>query len=75
MKSETPLSLVLGGIRTHNLLVFGLTTKPSCLGAQQEDILAYTQAFDLEGQVDSLYFAQALRRTDAQATFYIFCEI
>ena len=28
VKSETPLSLVLGGIRTHNLLIFGLTTKP-----------------------------------------------
>ena len=28
VKSETPLSLVLGGIRTHNLLIFGLTTEP-----------------------------------------------
>ena len=36
MKSETPLSLVLGGVRTHNLLISGLTTKPSCLGARQE---------------------------------------
>ena len=25
LKSETPLSLVLGGIRTHNLLIFGHT--------------------------------------------------
>ena len=33
----TPLSLVLGGIQTHNLLIFGQTTKPSCLGARQED--------------------------------------
>ena len=30
-KSETPLSLVLGGIRTHNLLIFVQTSKPSCL--------------------------------------------
>ena len=37
VKSETPLSLVLGGIRTHNILIFGLITKPSCQGAQQED--------------------------------------
>ena len=37
VKSETPLSLVLCLIRTHNLLIFGLTTKPSCLGARQED--------------------------------------
>ena len=36
-KSETPLSLVLGGIRTHNLLIFGQTTKSFCLGAWQED--------------------------------------
>ena len=26
VKSETPLSLVLGGIRTYSLLIFGLTT-------------------------------------------------
>ena len=29
VKSETPLSLVLGGIRTHNLRIYGLTTKPA----------------------------------------------
>ena len=51
---ETPLSLVLGGIQTHNLLIFGQTTKPSCLGARQEDS-GLPKAFDLEGQVDSLY--------------------
>ena len=27
-KSETPLSLILDGIRTHNFLTFGQTTKP-----------------------------------------------
>ena len=27
-----------GGIRTYNLLIFGQTPKPSCLGAWQEDI-------------------------------------
>ena len=32
-KSETPMSLVLGGIRTQNLLISGETTKSSCLGA------------------------------------------
>ena len=37
VKSETPLSLVLGGIQTHTLLILGLTTKPSCLGVRQED--------------------------------------
>ena len=42
-KSETQWSFVLGGIRTHNLLIVGQTTKPPCLGVQQE------------GQVDSLY--------------------
>ena len=26
-----------GGIRSHNLLTFGQTPKPSCLGVQQED--------------------------------------
>ena len=36
-KSETPPSLVLGRIRTHNFLIFGLTTKPSCLGVLQEN--------------------------------------
>ena len=36
-KSETSLSLVLGLIRTHNLLIFGQTTKLSCLEARQED--------------------------------------
>ena len=44
-KSETPLSLVLGGIRTYNLLIFGLIPKPSYFEAWQ--------AFDLEGQVDT----------------------
>ena len=34
VKYETPLSLVLGRIWTCNLLIFGLTTKPSCLGAR-----------------------------------------
>ena len=36
-KSEAQLSLVLGGIRTHNLLILGQTPKSLCLGAQQED--------------------------------------
>ena len=55
MKSEIPLTLVLGGIRTHKLLIFGLTTKPSCLEARQDDMdMWLTQSFDLEGQVDSL---------------------
>ena len=36
-KSETLLSFVRVEIRTHNLLIFGQTPKPSCLGAQQED--------------------------------------
>ena len=35
-KSETPLNLVLGGIRTHNLLIFGQTSKPPSLGLRQE---------------------------------------
>ena len=26
-----------GGIRTHNLLIFRLTTNPSCLGTRQVD--------------------------------------
>ena len=55
-QSETPLCLVLGGIRTHNLLIFVLTTKPYCLGARQEEWL--TQAFDLEGKVDCLDLSQ-----------------
>ena len=29
--------LVLGGIRTQNILMFGQTPQPSCLGAWQED--------------------------------------
>ena len=37
IKSETPLKLILGVIRTHNLLIFEEAPKPSCLGAQQED--------------------------------------
>ena len=53
VKSETSLNLVMGGIRTHNLLIFGLTTRPSCLGTQQEDS-GLPKAFDVEGQVDSL---------------------
>ena len=32
VKSYTPLRLVVDEIQTHNLLIFGLTTKPSCLG-------------------------------------------
>ena len=36
-KSKTSLSLVMGGIRTHNLLIFGQTPKPSCQGSRQED--------------------------------------
>ena len=52
-KSETPLSFILGGIRTRNLLIFGLTTKPFCLGAQQEDS-GLPKLFDLDVQVDSL---------------------
>ena len=31
------LSLVLGWIQTRNLLIFGQTPKPSCLGVPQED--------------------------------------
>ena len=30
-KSETSLSLVLGGFQTHNLLIFGQTPKPAIL--------------------------------------------
>ena len=32
VKSKTPLSLVLDWIWTHNLLILGLTTMPSCQG-------------------------------------------
>ena len=66
MKSETPLSLVLGGIRTHNLLIFGLTTKSSCLGARQIDLIWRVRWI--------FAIAQALRMTDAQANFYIFVK-
>ena len=37
LKSETPLSFVLGLIRIHNHLISGQTPKPSCLGARQKD--------------------------------------
>ena len=37
-----PPSLVLGGTRTHNLLIFGLTPKSSCLGAWEEDSCLYS---------------------------------
>ena len=36
-KSETPLSLDLGGIQTDSLLIFGQTPKPSCIEVQSED--------------------------------------
>ena len=53
-KSETPLTLVLGGIRTYSLLIFGQTTKPCSLVVRQENS-CLTKLFDLEGQMDSLY--------------------
>ena len=36
-KFETPLSLILGGMRIHNLLILGQTSKPSCPEAGQDD--------------------------------------
>ena len=36
-KSQSKQVLVLGGTRTHNLLICGQTPKPSCLKAWQED--------------------------------------
>ena len=33
-KSETPLSFVLGGIQSNNVLIFGQTPQPFCLGVQ-----------------------------------------
>ena len=52
LKSGTPLSLVLGGIRTHNLLIFGQTTNASCPLARQEDS-CLRRLFYLECQVHS----------------------
>ena len=37
LKSEISLGLVLSGIPTHNLLIFGQTTEPSFLGERKED--------------------------------------
>ena len=67
VKSETPLSLFLGGIRTHNLLIFGLTTKPSCRGVLQED--SDLPKFERVRWIVSI--TQALRMTDAETNFYI----
>ena len=69
VKSDTPLSLVLGGIRTDNLLIFGLTTKLSCLGARQEDSGLPKPLIQRVRWIVSI--AQALRMIDAQANFYI----
>ena len=44
-KCETPPSLVLGGIQTHNLQILGQTPKPSCLGAVHCRILYNDQSF------------------------------
>ena len=58
------MSLVLGLIQTHNPLIFGLTTKPSRLGAWQED----SGLPKLLKWIVSI--VQALRMTDAEANFY-----
>ena len=52
-KSEAPLSLVLGGILTHNLPIFGQTPNPSCLWVRQEDSYSshLTRTFMIEAQV------------------------
>ena len=70
MKSVTPLSVVLGGIRTHNLLIFELNTKLSCLGERQEDCGLPKLLILRVRWIISI--AQALRVTDAEAHFYIF---
>ena len=61
--------LVLGGTRTHNLLIFRQTPKPSRLGAQQEDGFLPRV---LKWKVQWIQATQALRITGAQANFHIF---
>ena len=59
------------GIPTHNFLIFGQTTKPSCLEALQEDS-CLPKLMILPGGVQGVSIAQALRMTDAQADFVFF---
>ena len=49
-KSLSNSFLILGGIRTHNFVIFGQTPQPSCLGSRQEDS-CFPTGFDLEGPV------------------------
>ena len=52
-----------------NLLIFGLTSKPFCLGIRKENS-CLPKVLNWKAQwIDA---AQALRMTDAKADFYIF---
>ena len=58
-KSDTPLSFVPGGIRTHNLLIFGQISKPSCLGPRQEENCLPKLSISI-GSGDSLHLTGSL---------------
>ena len=57
-KSETLLGLVLGGIQTYNLQIFGETPKPSCLGAWQED--SFLHDYSLITEINKVAFLDGL---------------
>ena len=58
---------VLGGIRTHNLLILGQTSKPSCLGARQED--SCLPKYLIQKVRWIVCITRALRMTDVHANF------